>query len=276
LGVAAALTVAVAVATPPSADVGFLWRAARALAGGGNPYDTGEGAYPFLYPLPAAVLFLPFAWLPELAATKVATALSAGVMAYLLPAHRWPALLSVPFWLGVRVANPWAMLALAGLGWITAAKPNIGGVALIANPRRRDLGVAMGLTAIAFVLMPTWPLHWLASLSRQIAPHWPPLMWPLGVVGLGALLRWRTSEGRALAAITLLPSSALPYDLLTLHLCARSPRDSWVLTACGWATFLVLTLTAPHDLVRPWTWGHAIMALGLLAPCAVIILRHPR
>jgi hypothetical protein len=268
--IAVAVAVASYIGALGTADIGFLWRAALALRAGADPYAT-VGA-PFLYPLPAAVLALPLTVFSETVATKGGTALCAGLLAYLLPAHRLPALLSVPFVLGVYFANPFSMLALVGFGWIAAAKPNIGGVAIAARWRWRDIGIACALTVIAFALMPTWPLHWLASLGRQIAPHFPPVVWPLGVVGLIGLLRWRTAEGRALAAVTLLPSSAVPYDLLTLYLCTRTARDAWVLTACGWLVWFVLLATAPHDLVRAWTAGHLIMALGVLVPVAVMVL----
>jgi hypothetical protein len=266
-----AVTVAVAayIGALGTADIGFLWRAARALLAGVDPYATHP---PFLYPLPAAVLALPLTVFSEHVATKGATALCAGVLAYLLPAHRLPALLSVPFVLGVYFANPFSMLALLGFGWVAAAKPNIGGVALAVKPRWRDIGIAVAVTLVSFVLFPTWPAHWYASLHRQIAPHFPPVVWPLGAIGLLGLLRWRTEEGRALAAVTLLPSSAVPYDLLTLYLCARTWRDSWALTALGWIVWFVLLATAPHDLVRAWTAGHLIMALGVLVPVAVMVL----
>jgi hypothetical protein len=271
LALAAVVAGVVYVATPGAADIGFLWRGAVALLAGCDPYLADP---PFLYPLPAAVLFLPLTAFSEPVATKGVTALCAGVLAYRLPAHRLPALLSVPFFLSVKVANPFAMMALAGLGWVTAVKPNIGGVSLAARWRWRDVWIAAALTLLSFVVFTTWPLAWYAALGRQIAPHFPPVMWPLGVVGLLGLWRWRTAEGRALTAITVLPSSALPYDLLTLHLCARTARDSWLLTGAGWLVFLVLLATGPHDLVRAWTMGHLIMALGVLAPAAAIVLRR--
>jgi hypothetical protein len=247
-------------------DFGFPVRAARALIRNCDPYAVTP---PFLYPLPAAVVALPLAWLPIVWASAVAVALSAA----LLPV---PILLSAPFVLGVLYANPWAAFVVGGMGWVAAVKPNIGGVGIITNTRRRDIVIAAALLALSFLLMPSWPIHWWAALHRQIAPHWPPVAWPLGAIGLLGALRWRQPQGRALVAATLLPSSALPYDLLVLWLCARAPRDAWVLTGCSWLTWLAITATAPHDLVRPWTVGHLLISLGVIAPATVIVLRLPR
>ena len=96
------------------------------------------------------------------------------------------------------------------------------------------------------------------------------------MIGLVALFRWRAGEGRALGALTLVPVSAMPYDLLLIHLCARTTSESWALTVAGWLTFLVLIISGPHDLVRPWTLGHFIIALGVVAPATIIVLRQRR
>ena len=48
-------------------DITQQWIAARALLGGGDPYHAVPASgfrYPYLYPLPAAVIFLPLALLP--------------------------------------------------------------------------------------------------------------------------------------------------------------------------------------------------------------------
>ena len=261
-GVAAALYLARATASGD--DFGFPVRAARVLLAAGDPYAVTP---PFLYPLPAALVAIPFLWLPVVWASALAVALSAT----LLPL---PMLLSAPFLLGAMYANPWAALVVGGMGWVVAVKPNIGGVGVLARTNKRDLLIALALLSLSFALMPSWPLHWVQALQRQIAPHWPPVMWPLGAVGLLGALRWREPHGRALVAATLLPSSALPYDLLVLWLCARTPRDAWVLTACSWLTWLVITATAPHDLVRPWTVGHLLMSLGAIMPATAIVLRR--
>jgi hypothetical protein len=262
-------------AAPVSGDIGFLWRAARAFLEGRNPY---RGAEALLYPLPAVIAAVPLAMLPERVATTVFVAVSAAVLAFVLGPNRFPALFSVPFWLAVRTAN-WPMLALAGAlwpgaGWLWVVKPNLGLVMLGYQVRRQDLWIGAALIALSFALSPTWPVDWLDALGRQPTPHLPMLFWPLGFIGLVGLLRWRTPEGRVLVALTLVPVSALPYDLLLLHLCTRNARESWILTGAGWATFLVLLGTAPHNLVRPFTVGHLLISLGVLLPAAIVVWRR--
>jgi len=103
-------------------------------------------------------------------------------------------------------------------------------------------------------------------------------LWPFGFVGLAGLLRWRTPEGRILAAMTLAPSSAWFYDQLFLMLVARTWKQSLVLGALSWVAFIVVLATqAPINLVDPERARgvQRILVLGTYLPAAVLDLRLP-
>lgn len=267
-------------AAPDGDDFAFTVRAARALLSGADPY---AGHDVLLYPLPAVVASLPFTAIesPRLS-SAVYVALSSALLAFATTQRGWWGLwmiVSPPFVLAVMFAN-WALvLACAALlptslGWLAAVKPNLGVVAVSYAPTKAALAGVLAINAIAFALLPRWPADWLAAVGRQTVPHTPALLWPIGAVGLLGFLRWRTPEGRLLGAMTLVPTSALPYDYLMLWLVPRTRGESVSLTCCGWLAFFVLVLTAPHDLVHGWTWGHAVVAGGTILPATVITLRH--
>jgi hypothetical protein len=96
-------------------DFTWHWRAARALLAHQNPYEViratgGDYPYssPYYYPLPAAFLALPVAWLRVDVAAAIVVAVSAGVFAFALTAdgyHRLPLVLSAPMVSAVLTAQ---------------------------------------------------------------------------------------------------------------------------------------------------------------------------
>ena len=101
----------------------FTWpyQAARLLLLGQNPYTdlhlAGGPAFadPFFYPLPAALVAIPFAPLPAELAGALWAALGAGLLTYAVldrASHLWPLLLSAPFVIATRNAQ-WSPLLLA-------------------------------------------------------------------------------------------------------------------------------------------------------------------
>jgi hypothetical protein len=204
------------------------------------------------------------------------------LFAYAFSARGWMrllALVSPPFLFSIQTANWPPLIAsaalLPGLGWLVATKPNLGLVALAHAPRRATILGAIAFAVLAVVIAPTWPMGWIEHLRRQPVSHLPALAWPAGFVGLLGLLRWRTPEGRALAAMTVVPTASLPYDWVMILLCARTSRDTVALTAALWAGWLLLLMTAPNRLDIAWTRGHLLLSLAWLIPAAAIVLRHP-
>ena len=269
-------------------DFGFAWRAAQWLLAGESPYTRMDplAAYgvagPFLYPLPAAFAALPFAGLEVSVAASVFVGVSATLFAYGLSAAGWwrlTAMVSPPFLFSVQTANWPPVLAasalLPALGWLAVVKPNLGVVSLVYAPSRLAFGGIGVIVVVSLLLRPGWPVEWLGHIGEQPIQHYPALFWPLGVVGLAGLFRWRTREGRALAALTVVPTATLPYDWLLLWLCARSGLETAALTAVAWGTWLTLLATGPHNLADAWTVGHLLLSLGWILPAAVIVLKRP-
>jgi len=236
----------------------------------------------FLYPLPTAIVAMPFSGLAPHYAGAAFAGVSAAILSYALAADGWwrlLALMSPAFLLSFSVAN-WPPLLLAsallpGLGWLAAAKPNLGLVAFAYRPRWSTvIGVAV-LVAVSLLLLPTWPAGWLSHVARQEISHPPTVAWPLGAIGLAGLLRWRTPEGRALAAFTLVPVSVFPYDHLMLWLVPRTFREALFLTWTAWLTapaVLGFNAEASHTTLLLIQGG---ITLGTVVPAAFLVLRHP-
>jgi hypothetical protein len=268
-------------------DFGFPLRAARILIAGGDPYREMVPGVPgaagaFLYPLPAALVAVPFAGLEPDFAAAAFVGLSGGMLAFALSRAGWwrlVALMSPAFLLAFSVANwpPLLMTAalVPGLGWLAAAKPNIGLVAFAYRPRWSSVIGGLVIVVVSLIAIPRWPSEWLAHVVRQEIAHSPTFAWPLGVVGLAGLLRWRTPEGRALVAFTLIPVSVFPYDHLMLWLIPGTFREILLLTWTAWLTAPALLLFngAPSRATLLLIQG--TIALGTVVPATVLVLRRP-
>jgi hypothetical protein len=227
-------------------DLDQLWYAARALVHGNNPYDVvGPGRlfqwlWPLFYPLPAVVLAVPFSFLPIAAARIVFSVVSAGALGFAVgPRWRvtWPMFLSTSYFLAIS-RNQWSPLLLASiwlpsLGFVIAAKPNVGFVTLAAQNRRNAVwaaSLALGLTLACVLLRPSWPREWYA-IVRSLPNQTIALLQPGGFVLLAAVLLWRTVEGRIFLAAALVPQTPALYDALPLFAVCRTTRQTLVLTA---------------------------------------------
>ena len=270
-------------------DFTYAWRAARHLVEGRDPYEhmvhapyTQGG--PFLYPLPAAIVAVPVARLPVANAGAVFIGISVALMAFAILATNASGLgmiLSAPFFFSIWNVQ-WGPLLVAGalmpvMGWLGVAKPNLGVVAFAHSPRWSTVIGVLLLLGVSFLVLPDWPAGWLEHLRAQPSPRPPAVLWPFGAVGLVGLLRWRTPQGRTLAAMTLVPTSAWFYDQLFLWLVARTWKQSLVLSVCSWVAYVAVLAQAPIDLtdIRAARVIQAVLAVGLYLPAAVMVWRQP-
>jgi hypothetical protein len=271
---------------PFAVDFTYPWRAAGHLLAGRDPYlhmpraPYAQGGL-FLYPLPAAILALPVARLPAALAGALFFGVSSALLAYgLVRSAYWKLLLILsPAFVLSYYNIQWAPLTLAGalipgLGWIGVAKPNLGLVAFAYRPRWSTIILGLVFIALSLLWMPRWPAGWLEAVRMQEAPHSSALMWPLGFFGLTGLLKWRTAEGRILAAMTLVPAASLPYDHLFLWLTTRTWKESIVLTATSWGAYVTVLATSPHDLTTKPELVQLILAAGMYVPATVIVMRR--
>ena len=268
-------------------DFGYAFMAARWLLSGADPYAAmdptaayGRGG-PFLYPLPAAVVAAPFAPFPPSVAALAFLALGIGIFAYAITERGWWGLLalaSAPAAMTVLSVN-WSFLLasaalLPGLTWLAAVKPNLGLVALGYRWEWRSVVACVVFGALTLLVLPSWPLSWLSHLRQQPVAHVPILFWPFGALGLIGLLRWKTPEGRALAAYTLVPVSIVPSDHMMLWLIPKTWREMVALTASSWLLLPVLRGFIPGaDPVSPPTI-RLLSVAALIVPSAVIVWRN--
>jgi hypothetical protein len=156
----------------PLYDFEIFWRSGRRILAGTSPYRV----HGFVSPLPLAVLFVPLALLPELAAYAVFVLVTLGMLWKAVGRRAGWALLSFPvlftFFVG-QVDLPLA-LAAALLGPLAfpllLAKPQLAFVTVpwfLAHSGRRRLAAgiaaALGMLLLCFWLRPGWIAEWRAA-----------------------------------------------------------------------------------------------------------------
>lgn len=280
-------------------DFTFPWIAARALLDGREPYAAvlAESPYRsgFFYPLPAAVIALPFAMLPATLAGAFFIGVGFAWLSYrLLASGRWRLLVltSAPALFAV-LAVQWSPLltaaALTGPALALAiAKPNIG-VALAAamvpgapRPARLVITTAAGaalLLGISLSVRPDWPMHWLAVLAGDTAgtQYRAPILTPYGCLAALAILRWRRPEARLLVALACVGQNGFMYDQLPLLLVPSSPLQAVALSAISHVSHIVALWRPPADssILALSAQQYPFTVVAMYVPCVVMILRRP-
>ena len=270
-------------------DLDQVWGGTRALLDGANPYTAvgPHGKYmlwgfPLYYPLPALLAFVPFAWLPLLAARACFVGVSAGLLAYGVGRHapdQWPLFLSGGYLMAVTAAQ-WEPLATAAvllpwLGWAYVAKPTVGAALWAARPRLAPVIGGLLLVAASLIVRPSWPQDWLVNI--RTSPHFhAPIQHAGGVLVLLALTRWRRPEARLLVALACVPHTTLVYEALPLFLVARNLRES--LYFCVASFLVVVAPLVFTDFLHPVTLRiHAtgqLLVLLMYLPATLLVLRR--
>ena len=273
--------------SPPHSDFSQSWNAARFLLSGEDPYALiGPGrpfewGYPYLYPLPTAVIAIPFVAVPLPVANVAAVTLVFGLLTWALTRHtiRNPQLwlfTSGAFLVAVDLVQwaPALMVAvlLPSCGWLLAAKPTIGAALLVAYPSRRAVLGAAAVTVATTLLWPWWVARWLGMLPA--ATHMVTLiLLPGGPLVLLALLKWRRAEARLLVALACVPHTAMLYEVLPLFLVVRR---WWEGLGLSLLTYLVYA-----GLPRPGTFDDLSLIRAerhlwlLVLPCVAAVLCRP-
>jgi hypothetical protein len=245
-----------------AADWTWPWRAARALVAGDDPYKViqRDGPYPynapFFYPLPAALIAIPFSWLPAPQAAAAFFGFSAGLLAFGLTAGgTWWRLLNMacaPFLFCAYTAQWGPLVTAAALlpawQWLAVAKPNLGLAVLAYRP--------------SVAILPSWPIGWRAAVRD--AWHVAPITVFPGVLMLLAVFRLRDPRARLLLASAFLPQFVWFYDQMPLAVVARSRVESLVLVSLGWLAW-VLWLGTDRSYVAAQPYIIVLFYLPVLA-----------
>ena len=273
-------------------DFDQLWYAARALRTGADPYAvTGPGRtfqwdWPLYYPLPAVILAVPFAALPVQVARILFSALGAAAMGWALgPRIRthWPILLSAAFIISTSRAQ-WAPLLLAAawipaLGFVIAAKPNVGLSALSAQDGRGLLlatGGGAAVLLICFLVEPGWFASWREAI--RTAPHIRAAVTtlPAGPLLALAALRWKRPDARLLLVLAVIPHTPSVYDLLLLFYACRTFRDTVGLALLTQFLYWGIVLFGSFNTFDAYAaWVGRVAVLVVYLPVLVAILLRP-
>jgi hypothetical protein len=248
---AAALAVSVAAGRSPpneASDFTLYWRGGHALLDGLSPYKVVNdvGPYPydsgFLYPIPAAIVAVPFALLSMHAGWIAWGAVSTGLLAFALTRDnfaRLPLLMSLPM-LSTVQQGQWAALVVVGgllpaLRVFGGLKPTLG-AAVFAGLETRPQAITFAIAGAAVLLVatlifPWWPADYVREIGMMEKTNYTP---PITVLPFGPLialvaLRCRRADARLVLALACVPQAMLFYDQLPLVLLARTFRQSLVL-----------------------------------------------
>ncbi len=252
----------------------FSWaiRAAQDLLSHRNPYQRPSQ----FYPLPAALLGLPFVKVaPELAG-GIFYGLSTGLLAFGLTRDSYRHLLiftAYPYWAGM-LAVQWIPLIMAsGFFWwllpATLAKPQIGLPVAMTRMERKGALVCTSIVILSFLLLPHWCSDWLAGL-RGYARFIPLLVLPGPVLPL-ALLRYRDRDAWLLFLAACMPQRWF-YDPFFLWLIPKSRRQIIFTAGLSWIPGLCRWYHTPHSFTEVGRW---IVLCFYLPMLALILMRRP-
>ena len=276
-------------------DFTYSWFAAREMVAGRNPYSTifehpMPSAKVLFYPLTAAVVALPLAWLPAPAAAIMFITLSSTLLAYLLLERgSWTlwTISSVPMFRALYSVQ-WSpllvscSLVMPALG-LVAVKPNLA-LPLLAYQRSRRavwwcaIGAAL-LLGVSLIFQPRWPLNWLAQFRESpfAGLYQVPLRLWYCLPLLLAALRWQRQEARLLLGMACIPQHGFFYDQLPLMLIPSNRDEMRFMWACSWIAYLPILwrpITTPF--VENSHREFIGVAFGLYLPALILVLRRRR
>jgi hypothetical protein len=230
-------------------DFDQIWLAGRAILHGGDPYRAVlvRLQWPLFYPMPAAVVGMPFSLLPPALAGPLFVGIGFGLLAYGLASQSWWPLVGLASWPALDAAQlcQWTPLLTAAallpwLGWAAVAKPTTGAATAGAYLSRHwlsfNLAVGALLIAVSFVLVPSWLGEW-GEAVRNARHFRPMILRPGGAVLLLALLRWSQPQARLLALLAIVPQIGTPYEALPLILACSDRREA---LAYGFLSFAAM------------------------------------
>ena len=268
-------------------DFDLLYHSAITLVDGTNPYRSTpiHLKYPLFYPLPAVLVALPFTALPiELA--RPAFDIAVGwIFAYALwrqAPYALLALLSGAYLFAMRAGQTTPMVVAASLipalGLLLTVKPNTGLACLIARPSRQAILGGLAVLVLTVIVLPSWPLDWWTSIQHQSQHIRPPVLQPFGWLLLLAAFRWRTSGGRLLLALAIIPQNTLPHELVPLVLIPGNTVEMAVYVIGSWVAVALTSVAMEQatSLSRLVSDVWVVLLLSVYLPALFMVLRNRR
>ncbi|MEP7226619.1 MAG: hypothetical protein ABI785_04605 [Gemmatimonadales bacterium] len=263
-------------------DFDLLYSAATQLLRGENPYRIATQWFP--YPLPAALLAVPFTAIPLELARPIFDVLVGWAFVYALWRHRGPfalfAVLSGAYlfamWNGQTTPLMVAASLVPALGFLLAVKPNTSAPLWVARPSQMAFWGMGAFVILSLWVLPSWPREWWAALQQDATQALPPILRPFGLILLFAVLRWRLPEGRLLLAIAFIPQNILPHELVSLAIIPASLFEMGMFVGGSWIAVAVAERMHLSHSIAEWTaasWP-ATLGAGYL-PMLYLVLRRP-
>ncbi len=267
-------------------DFTLSWTAAKHLLAGRSPYAAmiPTGVYPFnvpfYYPLPAAVLAIPFVPLRLESAGIAFVAVSFGLAAVALVRDnplRVAALFSFPAIMAATLGQ-WSPLLLAATvapvaQLVLPVKPTLGAAAFVNRPSRLGVILAAAVLVVCFVILPGWLAEWRSTVGTAFANYTSPVRWGhwTGLVMLAALIWWRDGDARLLSVMALVPQLPLFYDQLLVQGVARTRNELLVMVGASWVGGLTWAVQgSPNAGSQHEATGLILLTIYLPALCVVI------
>jgi hypothetical protein len=250
-----------------AADFSWALQGARDLLARRNPYHTTLQ----LYPLPAAIVAVPFAWMrPEIAA-GVFYGISSGLLAFGLSREGYERLLiflAYPYWASILTAQ-WAPLIMASAFFpyllpATLAKPQLGLPVVLTRLGRRGIMACLALLLISLAILPHWPWLWLANLGHVAYERFIPLLVIPGFLLALALLRFRDRDARFLLLMAVMPQRWF-YDTFMLWLIPKTRKEMVWTVFFSWVPGVWRWYHTPHSYLEVGRWTVCFIYLPMLA-----------
>lgn len=235
-------------ATASKGDFFLSLQLVRDVKDGVELYSRASGPDTVPYPLTAAIVAFPLAFLPDPWSSGVFMAISSGLLSWLILASKKPwrmlIFLSWPFVYSLFFAQ-WTPLLLCL--WFSPlllplilVKPQIAlPIVLVTKPDWRGVVLSILVVAVSLLVSPRWPWVWLEHISGYKGMLPPLFALPLGPILLLALLRWRRREAWLLLLMALMPQRVV-YDQLALLLVTSNWREILFLVSVSWLTLPAL------------------------------------
>src|ERR1700688_1134632 len=243
-------------------DFGWAIHLAERLVRGQTPYDTSFEQYP----LPAALLALPFLRTPPEIAAGLFYGISSTLLAFGLTRENYGRLrvfLAYPYWGRLLVAQ-WSTIIAASAFFpallpVTMMKPQVGLPVFLTRLSRRGILACVIVAALSIAVLPQWPLLWLRQ--TQYYEHFIPLFVFPGPLLLFALFRYRDRDAWLLLFSSLLPQRWF-FDSFTLWLIPKSRRELVWTAFFSWGTGI-------------WRWYHQPVSFTEVGRASVLFLYLP-